>query len=99
MKLSEEQMEYLEQMTMLRVLEEHREEILENVGKIVKYIEILKFTEEDDIEEEDVSVCEIQLRNDEVRAEYTKENIITNAPQEKDGMFVVPKTISEQGAK
>ena len=40
MKLSKEQMDYLEQMTMLRVPEEYREEMLENVGKY----NILKIT-------------------------------------------------------
>ena len=97
MKLSKEQMDYLQQMTMLRVPEEYREEMLENVGKIVEYIETLKFTDGDD--EEDVTVLEAQLRNDEVKAKYTKEEIIANAPEEKDGTFVVPKTIAEQGAK
>ena len=94
MKLSKEQMDYLEQMTMLRVPEEHRAKMMEDIGKIVEYIETLKF-ENDDEEDEDIVVSEEQLRDDEVKEEYTKEDVIANAPEEKDGTFVVPKTISE----
>lgn len=97
MKLSKEQMSYLEQMTMLRVPEQYQKEMLENVGKIVEYIETLKFTDEDD--EEDITVSEAQLRNDEVKAEYMKEEILANAPEAKDGTFVVPKTIAKRGEK
>ena len=92
MKLSEEQMAYLEQMTMLRVPEEQRPKIMENIGKIVEYIETLKFA--DNVEEvEDLVTTEEQLRNDEIKAQYTREDIIANAPEEQDGTFVVPKTI------
>ena len=96
MKLSKEQMDYLEQMTMLRVPEEHRDKMMEDIGKIVEYIESLKFEDADE-EEDDFVVCEEQLRNDEVKTEYSKEDIIANAPSKKDGAFVVPKTILEQG--
>ena len=92
MKLSEEQMAYLEQMTMLRVPEEQRPKMMEDIGKIVEYIETLKFAENDD-EQDDVVVTEEQLRNDEVKAQYTREDIVANAPKEQDGTFVVPKTI------
>ena len=92
MNLSEEQMAYLEQMTMLRVPEEQRPKMMENIGKIVEYIETLKFA--DNVEEvEDLVTTEEQLRNDEVKAQYTREDIIANAPEEQDGTFVVPKTI------
>ena len=66
MKLSKEQMDYLEQMTMLRVPEEHRAKMMEDIGKIVEYIETLKF-ENDDEEDEDIVVSEEQLRDDEVK--------------------------------
>lgn len=96
MKLSEEQMAYLEQMTMLRVPEEQRRKMMEDIGKIVEYIESLKFAE--NVEEiEDLVTTEEQLRNDEVKAQYTREDIIANAPEEQDGTFVVPKTIVAQG--
>mgnify|MGYP003296717016 CR=1 FL=1 len=92
MKLSEEQMAYLEQMTMLRVPEEQRPKMMEDIGKIVEYIETLKFA--DNVEEmEDLVTTEEQLRNDEVKAQYTREEMIANAPEEQDGTFVVPKTI------
>ncbi len=96
MKLSEEQMAYLEQMTMLRVPEEQRPKMMEDIGKIVEYIETLKFA--DNVEEmEDLVTTEEQLRNDEVKAQYTREEMIANAPKEQDGTFVVPKTIGGQG--
>ena len=92
MKLSEEQVAYLEQMTMLRVPEEQRPKMMEDIGKIVEYIETLKFA--DNVEEmEDLVTTEEQLRNDEVKAQYTREEMIANAPEEQDGTFVVPKTI------
>ena len=96
MKLSKEQMEYLEQMTMLRVPEELRPKMMEEIGQLVEYIESLKFTDSE--EEEDAPiVTEEELREDEVKTECKKEEIIANAPMQKDGMFIVPKTISEQG--
>ena len=96
MKLSEQQMEYLEQMTMLRIPKEKRSKIMEDIGKIVDYIEALKFAE--NVEEmEDFVITEEQLRNDEVKVQYTREEMIANAPEEQDGTFVVPKTIVAQG--
>lgn len=96
MKLSKEQMEYLEQMTMLRVPEELRPKMMEEIGQLVEYIESLKF--EDREEDEDaLVVTEGELREDEVKTEYQKEEIVANAPMQKDGTFIVPKTISEQG--
>ena len=95
MKLSKEQMDYLEQMTMLRVPEEHRAKMMQDIGELVEYIESLKF--ENDEDDEKIFISEEHLRNDEVKEEYTKEEMIANAPKQKDGAFVVPKTISEQG--
>lgn len=92
MKLSKEQMDYLEQMTMLRVPEEKRSEMMEQIGQLVEYIESIKFTDSE--EEEDIAVvAEENLRDDEEIAEYTKEEILANAPEKKEGTFVVPKTI------
>ena len=92
MKLSKEQMDYLEQMTMLRVPEEKRLEMMEQIGQLVEYIESIKFTDSE--EEEDIAVvAEENLRDDEEIAEYTKEEILANAPEKKEGTFVVPKTI------
>ena len=92
MKLSKEQMDYLEQMTMLRVPEEKRLEMMEQIGQLVEYIESIKFTDSE--EEEDIAVvAEENLRDDEEIAEYTKEEILANAPEKKEGPFVVPKTI------
>lgn len=96
MKLSKEQMEYLEQMTMLRVPEELRPKMMEEIGQLVEYIQSLKFTDSE--EEEDTPVItEEELREDKVKKEYKKEDIIANAPMQREDMFVVPKTISEQG--
>ena len=96
MKLSKEQMDYLEQMAMLRIPEQQRSKMMEDIGKIVEYIESLKFAENDD-EQDELVVTEEQLRNDEVNAQYTREDMIANAPEEQDGTFVVPKTIGGQG--
>ncbi len=92
MKISKEQMDYLEQMTMLRVPEEKRSEMMEQIGQLVEYIESLKFADSEE-EDDEVIVTEENLRKDEVVAEYTKEEMIANAPEQKDGTFVVPKTI------
>ena len=44
-----------------------------DIGELVKYIESLKFEMEEDAE--DIVVSEEQLRNDEVKEEYTRSKV------------------------
>jgi aspartyl-tRNA(Asn)/glutamyl-tRNA(Gln) amidotransferase subunit C len=59
--------------------------------KILTYIDQLREVQADGFEEHDASVT--PFREDELRPSIDREAVARNAPQWRDGFFVVPKVI------
>jgi len=59
--------------------------------KILTYIDQLREVEGDGFEEHDVTVT--PFREDEPRPSTDRDGVASNAPQWRDGFFVVPKVI------
>lgn len=91
--ISDETIEYVGILAKLELTGEEKEQAKKDVGRMLDYIDRLK--ELDTSEEEPMShVFPVQnvFREDKVTNGDDSENIPRNAPLQKDGMFVVPKT-------
>ena len=92
--ISDETIEYVGILAKLELSEEEKEKAKKDMGSMLDYID--KLNELDTTGVEPMShVCPVQnvFRADVVVNGDDRENILKNAPEEKDGSFVVPKTV------
>lgn len=92
--ISDETIEYVGILAKLELSEEEKEKAKKDMGSMLDYID--KLNELDTTGVEPMShVFPIQnvFREDVVVNGDDRENILKNAPEEKDGSFVVPKTV------
>ena len=91
--ISDETIEYVGILAKLELSEEEKEKAKKDMGSMLDYID--KLNELDTTGVEPMShVFPVQnvFREDVVVNGDDRENILKNAPEEKDGSFVVPKT-------
>ena len=92
--ISDETIEYVGILAKLELSEEEKEKAKKDMGSMLDYID--KLNELDTTGAEPMShVFPVQnvFREDVVVNGDDRENILKNAPEEKDGSFVVPKTV------
>lgn len=92
--ISDETIEYVGILAKLEISEEEKEKAKKDMGSMLDYID--KLNELDTTGVEPMShVFPVQnvFREDVVVNGDDRENILKNAPEEKDGSFVVPKTV------
>ena len=92
--ISDETIEYVGILAKLELSEEEKEKAKKAMGSMLDYID--KLNELDTTGVEPMShVFPVQnvFREDVVVNGDDRENILKNAPEEKDGSFVVPKTV------
>ena len=92
--ISDETIEYVGILAKLELSEEEKEKAKKDMGSMLDYID--KLNELDTTGVESMShVFPVQnvFREDVVVNGDDRENILKNAPEEKDGSFVVPKTV------
>ncbi len=91
--IDDEIIEYISILAKLALTEEEKEQEKEDLGRMLSYID--KLNELDTTQIEPISHV-FQMTNvffeDSVTNEDCRKEILRNAPKEKDGMFVVPKT-------
>lgn len=91
--ISDETIEYVGILAKLELSEEEKEEAKKDMGRMLDYIDQLGELDTEGVEPmSHVFPVENVFREDVVTNGDTREAILKNAPQEKDGMFVVPKT-------
>lgn len=85
---------YLESLGRIQLTESQREETLRDLQDILTYIDTLNELSTDGVEPMSHSfpVTNV-MREDVVEIHNTRDEILQNAPEEKDGCFVVPKTV------
>ena len=91
--ISDETIEYVGILAKLELSGEEKEQAKKDMGRMLDYID--KLNELDTTGVEPMShVFQVQnvFREDVVTNGDDSENIVKNAPEEKDGMFVVPRT-------
>ena len=94
--ISDETMEYVGILAKLELSPEEKEQAKEDMAKMLDYIDTLNELNTDGVEPASHSfpVANV-MRRDEVTNAPQVEAILSNAPEQKDGCFVVPKTVVE----
>ena len=90
----DETMEYLEILSQISLTEEEKQETAGELKKILAYMEKLEELDTDGVEPmSHVFPVQNVFREDIVEREDQWEALIENAPQKKEGQYLVPKTV------
>ena len=91
--ISDETIEYVGILAKLELSDAEREQAKSDMGRMLDYIDKLGELDATDVEPlSHVFPVENVFREDVVTNGDERERILSNAPQEKEGMFVVPRT-------
>lgn len=91
--ISDETIEYVGILAKLELTDEEKEAAKSDMGRMLDYIDMLGELDTTDVEPMSHAFpVQNVFREDEVVNGDERDKIIANAPEEKDGMFVVPKT-------
>ena len=91
--ISNETIEYVGILAKLELSETEKEEAKKDMGRMLDYIDKLGELDTEGVEPmSHVFPVQNVFREDVVTNGDTRDEILKNAPEEKDGMFVVPKT-------
>ncbi len=94
MTIDNKLIEYLEELSRLRLTEEEKEKAKADLSSIINYVD--KLNELDTENTEAMSHpfdYTNNFRKDEAGSSFDRELILMNAPQKKNGCFRVPKTV------
>lgn len=91
--INDETIEYVGILAKLELSAEEKEQAKSDMGRMLDYIDKLGELDTTDVEPmSHVFLVENVFREDVVTNGDERERLLSNAPQEKDGMFVVPRT-------
>lgn len=91
--ISDETIEYVGILAKLELSEEEKEQAKKDMGKMLDYIDKLNELDTMDVEPmSHVFSVDNVFREDVVTNGDDREQMIANAPQKKDGTYMVPKT-------
>lgn len=91
--ISDETIEYVGILAKLELSDDEKEKAKEDMGKMLDYIDKLNELDTSNVEPmSHVFPVNNVFREDVVTNGDDRENILKNAPEERDGAFVVPKT-------
>lgn len=92
-EISSEEIMHLASLSALEFSEKEAKEFSKEFNNILKFVDKIASAklEKDDIFASAVLISE--LREDDVKESYTREEILTNAPKQRKGYFVVPKVV------
>ena len=92
-KISDETIEYVGILAKLELSDQEKEQARRDMGRMLDYIDKLGELATTDVEPmSHVFPVQNVFREDEVTNGEMREQLLANAPQEKDGMFMVPRT-------
>ncbi len=92
-KITNETIEYVSILAKLELSDEEREQAKTDMSRMLEYIDKLGELNTDDVEPmSHVFPVENVFREDVITNSDTREQLLSNAPEQKDGMFMVPKT-------
>ncbi|MDE6213279.1 MAG: Asp-tRNA(Asn)/Glu-tRNA(Gln) amidotransferase subunit GatC [Lachnospiraceae bacterium] len=91
--ITDETIEYVGILAKLELSDEEKEQAKTDMGRMLDYIDKLGELDTSDVEPmSHVFPVQNVFREDVVTNGNERERLLSNAPQEKDGMFVVPRT-------
>ena len=92
-KISDETIEYVGILAKLELSDQEKEQARRDMGRMLDYIDKLGELDTTDVEPmSHVFPVQNVFREDEVTNGEMREQLLANAPQEKEGMFMVPRT-------
>ena len=92
-KITDETIEYVSILAKLELSDEEREQAKTDMSRMLEYIDKLGELNPEDVEPmSHVFPGENVFREDVITNSDTREQLLSNAPEQKDGMFMVPKT-------
>ncbi len=94
MQITPDLIKYLESLGRITLTEEEEKKVGKELQDILTYIDMLNELDTDGVEamSHAFPITNV-LRKDEVKDSMTPDEIVANAPESQDGMFVVPKTV------
>ena len=91
--IDDETIEYVAILAMLELTDEERAQAGKDMGRMLDYIDKLAELDTDGVEPmSHIFPVQNVFREDEVTNSDIREQLLANAPQQKEGMFVVPRT-------
>ena len=96
MKISKKEVEYIARLARLYLTEQEKEIYTEQLGKILEYIDKLNQLDTEGVfpTSHVVSISNV-FREDEVKQSLSREEVLSNAPEEEAGHFKVKKVIED----
>ncbi|MGN0505441.1 MAG: Asp-tRNA(Asn)/Glu-tRNA(Gln) amidotransferase subunit GatC [Lachnospiraceae bacterium] len=93
-RISDETMEYVSILAKLELSEEEKQKAKQDMERMLDYVDLLKELDTDGVTPmSHVFPVSNVFREDVVTNGDEKEAVLQNAPKQKNGMFMVPKTI------
>lgn len=93
-RISDETIEYVGILAKLELSDEEKEQAKQDMGRMLDYIDKLGELDTEGVEPmSHVFSLENVFREDIVTNKDMREEILKNAPKQKDGMFQVPRTV------
>ena len=94
MLITKELVEYVAELSRIKLDEQSCDKMEKELGAIVEYMEVLNKLDTDGVEPlSHVFNITNVMREDEVKESYDRDEILKNAPESTDETFVVPKTV------
>ncbi len=94
MKIAKELVEYVANLSKIKLDEKSTEKMQSELEAIIDYMEILNSLDTKDIEPmSHVFSLTNVMREDEVIESYDRAELLINAPEHTDESFIVPKTV------
>ncbi len=94
MEITDELIEYLQQLGRIRLTQEEQEKTKKDLGSILGYIDKLNELDTEGVEPMSHAFGRTNVfREDVVTNDAMVDEVLSNAPEAKDGCFVVPRTV------
>ena len=88
-----EKIEHLEYLSKLKFSEEEKTSFEKDFDSIVDFVDEIKQLELPDDLEKDNPIALSQLRSDEPKDSMSQQEVLMNAPKQKDGCYVTPLVV------
>lgn len=94
MEITDQTIEYVSALAKLSLTPSEKEKAKKDLGDILGYIDVMKELDTDGIEPMSHAFpLKNVFREDVITNENDREELLKNAPKQKDGCFMVPKTV------
>ncbi len=94
MQITKELVQYVAELSRIKLSEQDAENMQKELGAIVDYMEVLNKLDTDSVEpiSHIFNITNV-MREDEVKESYDRNEMLKNAPERTDETVVVPKTV------